>query len=384
MAVSTRTLARGTTLRAFAPGADWSGFTTAVSLHAHTHHSREVMSDLPAYISRIPILAGWFEREGAAAIDFSRGCWRPPVSPRQVFDSEAGQIDRRFSLQSIISVTDHDDITAGVELQQHYAARRAPISFEWTVPYGSGFFHLGVHNLHPAIAATWFNRLAALTANPQAERLADVFEDLNTERDILIVFNHPLWDLAGVGAAMHTTLMREFLDEHRSRLHAIEINGYRSRAENGGARKVSADLNMPLVSGGDRHTLAPNALVNLTRASSFAEFAEEIRAGHSHVVVMPEYRRHIGERVLASVGDVLRTYRAYPKDRRRWIDRVSWEGAAGMCPLSTRWPDGGPLWVRSSIGVCRFITSPIVRPVVGTMLEQFDPSSAVGPVPLPR
>src|SRR5262245_52634260 len=152
MAVATKTLSRRTTVRAYAKGADWSGFATAVSLHAHTHHSREVMSDLPSYIARIPVLAGWFEREGAGMIDFANGCWYPPVSPREVFDTETAQIDRRFNLDSIVSLTDHDSITAGLELQEHYAARRTPISFEWTVPYGEGFFHLGVHNLHAAIA----------------------------------------------------------------------------------------------------------------------------------------------------------------------------------------------------------------------------------------
>lgn len=340
------------------------------------------MSDLPNYIARIPILSGWFARDGAATIDFSKGCWHPPVSPRQVFDSETGQIDRRFGLGSIVSVTDHDSITAGLELQEHYAARRAPISFEWTVPYGEGFFHLGVHNLHPAIARTWFDRLAAFTANPEREPLADVFEDLNAERETLIVFNHPLWDLAGVGVDRHTTLLQQFLGEHRWRLHAIEINGYRSRAENGGARRLSADLNMPLISGGDRHTLAPNAVVNLTRATTFAEFAGEIRDGCSHVVVMPEYRSHIGQRVLASVADVLRYYRAFPKGRRRWMERISWNGPAGMQTLAQRWPSGGPLWVRSSIATFRVLTSPVVLPLVGAVLEQLDRTDPpVGPVP---
>jgi hypothetical protein len=66
--------------------------------------------------------------------------WHPPVGPRQVFESEVQQIEQRFGLSSIVSVTDHDDIAAGIELQGMYALRRAPISFEWTVPYGDGFF----------------------------------------------------------------------------------------------------------------------------------------------------------------------------------------------------------------------------------------------------
>src|SRR5262245_278431 len=134
MATPSRTLSRRTTLRAYAPGADWSDFATAVSLHAHTSHSREVMSDLPQYIVRIPIVGDWFARAGASRVEFSKGYWRPPATPREVFDSETAQIDARFGLRSIVSITDHDDIAAGLELQEQYASNRAPVSVEWTVP----------------------------------------------------------------------------------------------------------------------------------------------------------------------------------------------------------------------------------------------------------
>jgi hypothetical protein len=36
---------------------DWHPFKTVVSLHSHTHHSREVMVSLPQYFARIPIVA---------------------------------------------------------------------------------------------------------------------------------------------------------------------------------------------------------------------------------------------------------------------------------------------------------------------------------------
>lgn len=382
MATHSRTLPRQTTLRAYAAGADWSRFTTAVSLHAHTSHSREVMSDLPAYISRIPIVAGWFQRGRAAQVDFSKTFWRPPASPREVFDSEVAQIERAFGLRSIVSVTDHDNIDACLELQERYAASRAPISVEWTVPYGEGFFHLGIHNLPIAAPRVWFDRLAAFTARPTVEPLRDVLTDLIDEHEILVVLNHPLWDLAGVGAARHRTLLRRFLHEHRSRIHALEINGYRSRVENGRVRRLAAEMDMPLISGGDRHALAPNAILNLTAARTPAEFVDEIRAGVSHVVVMPEYQRHIGERVLAAAADVMRHYRAHAGGRHRWMDRVWWESADGVRPISHHWPDGGPMWVRTAVAVFRVVSSPAVLPVVGTLLSRFEAGPAIGPVPV--
>jgi hypothetical protein len=381
MVAPSRTLSRRTTLRAYARGADWTGFATAVSLHAHTWHSREVMSDLPTYIVKIPIVADWFRRTGAASLDFSKGYWRPPATPREVFDSETAQIDARFGLRSIVSITDHDDIAAGIELQERYAASQAPISVEWTVPFGAGFFHLGVHNLPERTPSIWFDRLTAFTAGPDVEPLREILNDLYDEEGVLLVLNHPLWDLAGVGDSTHTTLLTHFLNEHRARLHAIEINGYRSRRENGGVRRLAAELDMPLISGGDRHALAPNAVVNVTRAQSFPEFVDEIRSCVSHIVVMPEYAQHIGMRVMVSVADVMGLYGRHVKGRRGWMDRVWWENAEGVRPLSSHWPNGGPLLVRSSIAVFQIVSSPALRPLVGLLLSPWDPASPFGPVP---
>src|SRR5262245_23246700 len=83
----------------FSEWRDRADHRSAVSLHAHTPHSREVMSDLATYIVLLPVfgsiarreLNAFAERTGAA-VDFSNGWWHPPVSPREVFDSEMRQI----------------------------------------------------------------------------------------------------------------------------------------------------------------------------------------------------------------------------------------------------------------------------------------------------
>jgi hypothetical protein len=262
-----------TSVREFDRDADISGFTSAVSLHAHTYHSRESLAEVPAYIAQLPVLGRRFIRElrsclddeGCAA-DYSRVWWHPPVSARDVFESEASQIEERLGLSSLVSVTDHDDISAGLELQALYAARRAPLSFEWTVPFGTGFFHLGIHNLPPSCALSWFARLQAVTARPRREAVADALTDLAALDETLIVFNHPHWDLANVGADAHARSVREFLHCHGRQLHALELNGYRSWPENDSVRPVAAALGLPLISGGDRHGADPNALLNVTRA----------------------------------------------------------------------------------------------------------------------
>jgi hypothetical protein len=348
-----------------------------------------VLADLPAYISRIPVIGPQFDRElgrrqaGEDRIDFNKGWWHPPATARQVFDSEAQQIDRRFGLDSIVSITDHDDIAAGVEVQLLYAARRAPVSVEWTVPFHEGFFHLGVHNLPPADAAGWFARLAAFTAqDPRAGSLGDILCDLQAH-DVLVVFNHPLWDLACVGDATHRRRLREFLDAYQRCLHALEINGYRSRQENGGVRRLAVERDLPLISGGDRHALAPNALLNVTTAASFAEFAAEVRDGVSHVVVMPEYRQHLTSRILDSAADVMACH-ARLSGRERWFDRVSCESDGQVRPLSYHWPNGGPLWVRSVVHAFQVMTSPVLLSIWRAVLRRLDGPPQVSPIPMTR
>jgi hypothetical protein len=378
-------------VRAYASGADWSAFNSGVSLHAHTHHSREVMADLPSYIARIPVVSTYFQREVRARleregqeVDFSKGWWHPPVSPRVVFESEAAQIESRFELAAVISVTDHDDITAGVELQHLYAHRRAPISFEWTVPFGTGYFHLGVHNLPPESATEWFARLAAFTSASGTDELSEILSDLEKRPDLLLVFNHPLWDLADVGTASHHAALGRFLANHGAHLHALELNGYRSQVENDGVRALSIDSGIPLISGGDRHGRAANALVNVTGARTFAEFVDEVRHGVSHIVIMPEYRQHIVARKLAAASDVLRHYKSYPQGRRHWTDRISCDYEGSVRPLSHHWPGGGPLWVRSSICAFQFLTSSAVLPVIRAALEAVDGPSEGPSIPPPE
>jgi len=360
----------------FTRDANLRAFASAVSLHAHTHYSRESLADVEVYLAQIPLVGPRFVRElqscldeEGCARDYSRVWWHPPVSPRMVFESEADQIEDRLALSPLVSVTDHDDIAAGLDLQTLYAVRRAPISFEWTLPFGSGFFHLGLHNLPPASAAGWFARLSGITRQPTPASITDALAELDAIEEALIVFNHPHWDLAEVGAEAHRELVRQFVESHGSRLHALELNGYRSWHENESVVPVAASLGLPLISGGDRHGAEPNAILNLTPARSFAEFVQEVRNGVSHVLVMPEYREHLMTRILSSAADVLRFNVAYPKGHQCWTDRVSWDTGGTRRTLSCRWPDGGPLAVRAAVGAFTIMTSPIVLPMVRAAVD---------------
>jgi hypothetical protein len=42
---------------------DLGAFTSAVSLHAHTHHSRESLADVRTYLAQVPVVGHRFVQE---------------------------------------------------------------------------------------------------------------------------------------------------------------------------------------------------------------------------------------------------------------------------------------------------------------------------------
>ena len=205
----------------------------------------------------------------------------------------------------MVSLSDHDDLRAGLDVQQvHDVGARARSRSSGRCRTARATSTSACTTCPRADAADWFARLSAFTAGPDPVTLPALLDDLQACREVLTVFNHPWWDLADVGAATHTAMLHHFLRAHGHRLHALELNGYRSQAENDRVRTLASEVELPVISGGDRHGCAPNALLNLTTATTFAEFAEEVRDGCSRVLIMPEYRQHLLLRTLASASDV--------------------------------------------------------------------------------
>jgi len=254
------------------------GFRAAASLHCHTNSSREILTFIPHYAAMIPIVSRFFKTEmdryltlHGRTVDFAKAYWTPPVSPRQIIEIESLQIESRLGLPAFVSITDHDDIRAGLRLQVIDSGLCIPVSLEWTVPYKEGFFHLGIHNLPQEFAAEINRELMKYTDHSDgAMELRDLFVMLNEAPETLVVLNHPLWDIEFIGAERHQACLRAFLEEHGEWIHALEINGFRSWRENTSVMKMAEDLGYPVVTGGDRHGCQPNTLLNLTRADCFS------------------------------------------------------------------------------------------------------------------
>src|SRR5262249_8941451 len=126
-----------------------------------------------------------------------------------------------------------------------------------------------------------------------------------------------------------------------------------------------------------------NALLNLTSATSFAEFAAEVRDGISHVVVMPEYRQPLALRIVASAADVLSSHRLHCSGRQPWTDRVSVEWRGEVRPLATHCYRGGPWWLRSSVALFQLAASRPLRPILHSVVARRDGPRAVSPIPIP-
>ena len=346
---------------------------TGVSLHCHTEHSKEMLDFIPHYAEKLPIIAQFWRKERAKylkkegkGIDFSTAYWSPPLTPMGVYEIEKRQIEEA-GLAPIVSLTDHDSIHANVEVNQ---AENAPISLEWTVPFEFGFFHVGVHNLPAGRASEITETLLNYTFNKEShnnERLTEMFAMLNEIPTVLVILNHPQWDIEMVGAERHDVLLKNFIREHGRWIHAFEINGFRSWSENKAVIEMAEALGIPVATGGDRHGCKPNTVINLTNASTFEEFVDEIREGRrSEVVLMPEYEHPLHSRQLQSFSEILKFYPDFAEHRRRWFDRVFFDvgDGKGIVPLSAHgWKRGGPQWLRAAIWTLGFLGSPTMRPV---------------------
>jgi hypothetical protein len=344
-------------------------FTTGVSLHSHTNQSQETL-DFIAELSKnwgiLQPLMRWCEdrchRLTGIRPDYARSYWTPPLTPSLAFDLERGQIENRLQMPGLVSLTDHDDINAPMLLRSVPSSRHIPVSVEWTVPFGQTAFHLGIHNLPSATGAQWMERLKIFTAIPVQTRKPDLLKETLAELDelpgVLIVFNHPIWDLYRIGNERHNVLVNEFLAVNGQFIHALELNGLRDWKENREVSELAGKWNQLVISGGDRHGIEPNANVNLTRAVSFTEFVHEVRRDRqSHVLFMPQYAEPWKHRILQSTLDAIRDHPHFPEGSRRWDERVYHPDSRGvMQPLSQLWMTGhAPLYIRSVLSAVRLM-----------------------------
>ena len=303
-----------------------ASYRTAVSLHSHTNHSRESLLFIPEFADRWSLLQWGLKKaceKSNRPVDFAHAYWTPPLPPQLAFDVESDQIENELALMSLVSLTDHDSIGAPSALRQMPDPVSVPFSVEWSAPYEQAVFHLGIHNLPESLAHLIMDDLAEYTRNPVAPRLVEILSGLHEIPEVLIVFNHPLWDQRSMGQGAFLSILEHFLKAYNRYFHAFELNAMRGWPENRAVVQLAAEWGRPVVSGGDRHGCEPSGALNLTSAASFAEFVGEIRDdGRSHVLFMPQYAEPLGIRFMETVIDVIRDYPSHPVGSRSWDERV--------------------------------------------------------------
>jgi hypothetical protein len=343
-------------------------YSTAVSLHSHTNQSKETLDFLANLGNQYPLLRpilAHSERKSreqhSIPVNYAAAYWTPPLTPRIAFDVESGQIENKLGLMPLVSITDHDTIAAPMLLRTVAAARHIPVSVEWSAPFGGDqAFHLGIHNLPSDTGAAWMKTFEEYTAKPDEKKLTEILAALQALPNVMIVFNHPMWDLYLIGAEKAAQRVDDFLQANHEFMHAFELNGLRHWEENRSVKRLAQKWNKLLISGGDRHGKEPNANVNLSEASTFTEFVHEIRyQDRSHVLFMPQYAQPWKHRILESTLDVIRDYPDFPQGSRTWDERVWHPDRNGVVrPLSELWPDGSaPTWMTMTIKAVRLMGS---------------------------
>jgi hypothetical protein len=325
-------------------------YETGVSLHSHTSISEESLQFIHVLGLTLPgvkALTRHYERicqeRHGLKLDLHRANWRPPLQPKMAYEVEAQQI-QRLGLYPLVSITDHDTIEASLLLRTVPSSRHIPMSVEWSAPFGQTVFHLGIHNLPSADGMDWMRRFEAYTAAPPDDaKLLAMLRELSEQKQVLVVFNHPLWDLHTVGP-VHAVEVRRFIAEAGNSIHAIELNGLRHAKENHETARLARETGHLMISGGDRHGLEPNANINLTSAANFTEFVEEIRMERtSHVHFMDQYQERWEQRILRSTLNAVTNFPQFVPGWQRWDERVFHPDAQGvMRPLSELWADGKP------------------------------------------
>jgi hypothetical protein len=360
------------------------GFHTGVSLHSHTSLSRETLDFVAEFANDFPwVKALLTKAENHCAKvsgirpDYANSFWTPPLTPRLAFDLERNQIENTLNLPGLVSISDHDEIGANLLLRALPSARETPISVEWSVPYANfeavgeakpTAFHIGIHNLPSEKAKDWIARLNTFTNTPVEERpaqlLAETLAELASIPNVLIIFNHPLWDLYRIGREKHEVLVNDFLVNHGQFVHALELNGLRDWTENRNVHTLAGKWNQLVVSGGDRHGIEPNANVNLSTATTFDEFVYQMRRERiSHVLFMPQYKQPWKHRILQSTLDAIRNYPHFPEGSRRWDERVFHPDADGkLQPVAALWGAGrtneeAPIYLRAILAAIRTLGS---------------------------
>ena len=124
-----------------------------------------------------------------------------------------------------------------------------------------------------------------MQAAARGGRYDELFETLAASGS-LVALNHPLlaWK-----AGEKTIPVAELLSRYGWAIHALEVNGMRSREENDRVLELARHWRKPVIGGGDSHVLVASSILSVSRAATFKDFIAEVKDGHAVPFVTPDY-----------------------------------------------------------------------------------------------
>jgi hypothetical protein len=298
----------------------WKEFRMPAAVHGHTYHSEESIARMN-YIMSKPILRSiqeWLEKrfmaKAHAKFDYKDFFYRPPISPVEVWEMELKGVKKLGFDDLLLALTDHDKIDACLEFMRcrPELEEKTTISQEFSIYIDDQIIHMGLHGIKKEEAHELHAQLQSLAQNFQHDEIFDLLHS----KEVMVIFNHPLWEFRGYGD--FDSVLKKFLKRYRWAIHAFEFNGLRSRLENERVIDLARRYQMPLIGGGDRHVpLASVVLAGTREASTYAEFIEEVKSGYASVICTPAYFIPLSWKLFMRILQYVRVYRhiAYYKNK---------------------------------------------------------------------
>jgi len=200
--------------------------------------------------------------------------------------------------------------------------------------------------------------------------LRDLLSEVSGYPETLVVLNHPFWDEDGVRGDLHRIALSKLLELYGCWVHALELNADRPWRENRDTIALARANDLPVVCGGDRHGCDPSPVLNVTNATDFAEFAQEVRSGRSVIVLLPRLRESRKVRLLETAFDILRDHPDHSRGWVRWSDRVFYRRDDGtVISLSALW-GRQPGAVTSFVGLMGLLGGQTMRPALRWALAE--------------
>ena len=326
-------------------------FKYAVSLHNHSCHSVEKLAALNQVVKLgfmqplKGILQSSFGLGSVSDLNYAQITFNPPYTPEDVYQMESAAAAHWGFSGVHLTITDHDEFAGSVALLRGRPDLngRVAVGEELSLWYQGHLFHLGLSGLpengNPGNGIDDLH--GRIQSAARGGRYDELFETLAAS-GCLVVLNHPLVAWAPGAESIPVT---DLLTRYGWAIHALEVNGMRTREENDAVLELARQWRKPVVGGGDSHLLVASSVISLSQAATFREFIAEVKEGHSVPFVTPDYFAPLKWKLFLRVLFFMAHYRqiasykgqpvAEMLERRRvLLDPVGWASGAFLSAVS--------------------------------------------------